>query len=137
MIKIIILLATFLMSSVMCAQDPDPALFEDTWYSTELTVDGSNVEIPSNTDFVNVTLDFIETPTMGLNTRVCNDIGSQITEFTDTFVDTNGFSIFTYDCFEPSTFDFESSYFQGFYRDANLIETFTYTLETVLIVILR
>lgn len=128
--KLMILMLTFFGTMVVYSQDPDPAIFEDSWYLTELTVDGSIVETPSNPDFSLITLDLRELPTMGMTTVVCNSIGASITEFTDTFFDTNGFALFTYNCFEPSTFVFESIYFTEFYLDGNLKETFTYLIES-------
>lgn len=127
----ILVIITIVDFSGLYAQDPDPVIFEDTWYLTELVVDGNNVVIPSNSDFSVVTLDLTEMPPWVINTRACNNIGAFITEFTDTFFITNGFAIFSYDCFDPSTFVFENIYFSGFYEDSTPLSTYTYVLESV------
>lgn len=109
------------------AQDPDPVLFENDWFLTELVIDGDEINIPFNSDFSSVPLVFENTAS--LYTFVCNSIGAGTPEFTDTLFTTNGFSLLTFNCSLQSTFDFESIYFGDFYREGILNSTFFYELE--------
>ena len=127
--KLIIVLLTFIGSSGIYAQTPDPVLFEDIWYLMELTIDGNSVDIPQTSEVPNVQVYFLPDPDI-ISIRACNDLGSQLPVFTDTSFTTDNWALLKNNCFLQSTIDFENFYFDSFYQyDLPFGEVFTYTFE--------
>jgi len=121
-----ILFLTLIGSSTMYAQDPDPVLFEDLWYLTELVVDGNSIDIPQTSEIETVLLYFL---TDSVVTDACNRIGTLLVAFTDTSFTTDNWGFLKSNCFLQSTIDFENFYFDDFYQfNPPFGDVFTYTI---------
>ncbi|MEZ4778165.1 MAG: T9SS type A sorting domain-containing protein [Flavobacteriaceae bacterium] len=124
--KKIFVLALFFFSLDGIAQDP--RLFDNEWSLTELIVNGNSINIPNSSEINTVDLIFEGNPN-SLYSLACNSIRTDITSFSNSsFIIDNWYMLF-YECYLQSTFDFEVSYFEDFFRFLENNVPFTYSLE--------
>lgn len=122
-------IVTVCTTSVLCAQDPDPVLFEETWYLAALIVDGETIDIPQTNEINsnNLELEFDET---GIFVYACNEMAGSLIDFTNASFVIEFSAILGNTCHLQSTFDFMDFYL-GFYDPVGApIRIFSYTLES-------
>jgi|SRR5690606_6199531 len=122
--KKLLYILLFHISTISFAQDP--VLFDTDWFLMELTVDGTNIQIPNTGEIssipLNIELDYIYT-------MACNSIESQLDEFSNEHFIAQYFVMLPYNCGLPDTLIFEDAYYDGFFNWQVMDQTFNYVLE--------
>ena len=123
------ILVLILISHLAKAQDI--ALFENTWYLSNLIIDGKNNFPPINDEVSNVKLEFNQQQKT-LNTNVCNECwGGNVNFSTDKNNFTvNNFSVTLIICNNETNGNFEQLYFPFFTKNTDP-DIFSYTISEV------
>lgn len=123
-----ILIALCFLGIAGQAQDPDPQLFDTTWYLNELIIDDENSTIPSNDEIEHITIVVYE---QNLVASVCLSPAIEIV-LDDQFMTIIAFGILAGDvvCQDPDNNTFENLYYFFLFQDGNLPIPIEYEILT-------
>lgn len=124
-----ILLLFVLASTLLCKAQPFELIFDHPWYLFQFQIDGSNNQIPFNTEVSNAILTFYDTTPFTFDLEICQTLSGEITYPVHDKMLFLGDFIFTgNECTLPENSDFESTIF-GFLQgliDEELFYDYTF-----------